>query len=166
MLELLLIADSAKDERKIVYSELSTVQSRAERVQQVQHIAFCLRNEFLGTGILKAEDHRCKTRQFFVKYFRREILRTGHVHGRAETILQQLFVGVLIEFFGLHDKPEVRIISMMSHFISELSLWVTLWPQDSSNQSFSLPEKLAWLYSWHLARYCPNCVLRLLNHRF
>lgn len=115
VLELLLAADPAEDEREVVVCESTGFQSVTQYVQQVQYVALCLGYEFLRAGVLETEDHGCQTRQFPVQYLGGEVLRARHVHRRAEAVLKQFPVGILVEFLRFNDKPEIRIVSVMSH---------------------------------------------------
>lgn len=115
VLELLLAADPAEDERKVVIGEGSAVQGGAEHVQQMQDVALRLGDEFLRAGVLEAEDHGCQTRQLPVQYLGGEVLRAGHIHCCAEAVLKQFLVGILVELLGFHDEPEVRVVPVMSH---------------------------------------------------
>ena len=74
-----------------------------------------LRNSFLRAGILETQDHGGQARHGVVQNLRREILKSGHIHGRTKTIPQEFKIRIFVKVLRFNYKFEVRVIKMMPH---------------------------------------------------
>ena len=109
------IPDPDKDQRDEVLVQFPAVHGICHGGQEPVHIFHGLWNTFLRAGILEVQDDRSESWHGIIDDLFQKIFKAGHVHGSAQAVLQEFPVRIFIKVFRLHDKGEIRIVTLMSH---------------------------------------------------
>ena len=114
-LELGEVADPDKDQGDEVCVQSAAVNGVGHCGEQGVNVFHGFRYALLGAGVLKVQNHRGQTGHGIIQDLFKEILVAGHIHGRAQAILQEIPVCIFIEVFRFDNKRKIRIIALMSH---------------------------------------------------
>ena len=109
------VADPDKDQGNEVTIQPAAVNGVGHCSEQGVDVFHGFRYALLGAGVLKVQDHRGQTGHGIVKDLFKEILVAGHIHGRAQAVLQEIPLCIFIEMFRFDYKRKIRIIALMSH---------------------------------------------------
>ena len=114
-LELGEVANPDKDQGDEVCVQSAAVNGVGHCGEQGVNVFHGFRYALLGAGVLKVQNHRGQTGHGIIQDLFKEILVAGHIHGRAQAVLQEIPVCIFIEVFRFDNKRKIRIIALMSH---------------------------------------------------